>query len=166
MKPATLMTMHRSKGEEFDDYYLAGWTEGEFPHPDAVSSNRVHEERRLAYVALPRSRQRVVLTHAFMSRVLHFRKDGGKRCVTSQDKLSLFVYELMPSKRALAGITNNDVDVGDCSWLPPSSSDSKGTVWERDLGYKEWVAGENLPDFFQKSYQNPNGYTSKGQIFV
>ncbi|EED90035.1 hypothetical protein THAPSDRAFT_263669, partial [Thalassiosira pseudonana CCMP1335] len=57
MKPATIMTMHRSKGEEFDDIYLVGWSEGEFPHPEAVSSSRVHEERRLAYVALTRARQ-------------------------------------------------------------------------------------------------------------
>lgn len=49
MKPAILMTMHRSKGEEFDDVYLAGWSEGSFPHPDAVSSNLIHEERRLGY---------------------------------------------------------------------------------------------------------------------
>ena len=49
MKPAMVMTMHRSKGEEFDDVYLTGWSEGSFPHPDAVSSNLVHEERRLGY---------------------------------------------------------------------------------------------------------------------
>ena len=49
MKPAMLMTMHRSKGEEFDDVYLAGWSEGSFPHPDAVSSNLIHDERRLGY---------------------------------------------------------------------------------------------------------------------
>lgn len=49
MKPAVLMTMHRSKGEEFDDVYLSGWSEGSFPHPDAVSSNLIHEERRLGY---------------------------------------------------------------------------------------------------------------------
>ena len=79
MKPVIVATMHRSKGEEYDDVYLAGWTEGEFPHPDAVSSNRVHEERRLAYVALTRARQRVVITHSFMTRVLHYGKDGRKK---------------------------------------------------------------------------------------
>jgi len=52
MKPAILMTMHRSKGEEFDDVYLAGWSEGSFPHPDAVTENLIHEERRLGYGAL------------------------------------------------------------------------------------------------------------------
>lgn len=69
MKPVILMTMHRSKGEEFDDVYLSGWSEGSFPHPDAVSSNLVHEERRLGYgkyclLLFPRLRD-VVLTNIY-----------------------------------------------------------------------------------------------------
>ena len=43
------MTMHRAKGSELDDVYIAGWSEGTFPHPDAVSSNLIHEERQLGY---------------------------------------------------------------------------------------------------------------------
>ena len=131
MKPVFLLTMHRSKGEEFDDVYLAGWTEGEFPHPDAVSSNRVHEERRLAYVALTRARQRVVITHAFVKRVLSYGSDGRKRYVTGQVEPSRFLYELKPSKRAEDGVAGSR-DNSDPEWLP--SNDNEGTVWDRSPG--------------------------------
>ena len=154
IKPVTVATMHRSKGEEFDDVYLAGWTEGEFPHPDAVSSNRVHEERRLAYVALTRARQRVVITHSFMTRVLHYGKNGMKKYVTSQVVPSRFLYELVPSKQRKDGMDDGDDDV---PWLP----DNKGTEWRRTPGVKEYVAGRNVPHFFQKAYQMPKGYVAK-----
>jgi len=68
MKPVKVMTMHRAKGDEFDDVYLLGWNEGVFPHPASVRSNRVEEERRLAYVALSRARQRCVITYSFVQR--------------------------------------------------------------------------------------------------
>lgn len=161
MKPVIVATMHRSKGEEYDDVYLAGWTEGEFPHPDAVSSNRVHEERRLAYVALTRARQRVVITHSFMTRVLHYGKDGRKRYVTGQVEPSRFLYELVPSKRIEDGAVDSSNKDGsdELSWLPPPS-DNKGTVWDRSAGVKEFVAGRNLPQHFQKAYKKPEGYVA------
>jgi len=163
MKPVIISTMHRSKGEEFDDVYLAGWTEGEFPHPDAVSSNRVHEERRLAYVALTRARQRVVITHSFMKRVLHYGRNGMKKYVTSQVEPSRFLYELVPSKRIEDGAVEGDdekKDKNEPPWLP-SSSDNKGTIWKRSSGIKEYIVGKNAPDFFQKAYQKPKGYVAK-----
>jgi hypothetical protein len=146
------MTMHKAKGEEFDDIYLAGWTEGEFPHPEATSSNRVHEERRLAYVALTRARQRVVITHSFMSRKLHFGRGGTKRFVTSQVAPSRFLYELVPSKKHIDGIANkNEVLDGD----------NVGTFWDRSAGIKEYVAGTNIPQWFQESFKKPAGYVSR-----
>jgi len=163
MKPVIVSTMHRSKGEEFDDVYLAGWTEGEFPHPDAISSNRVHEERRLAYVALTRARQRVVITHSFMKRVLHYGKNGMKKYVTSQVEPSRFLYELVPSKRIEDGAVEGDdekKDKNEPPWLP-SSTDNKGTIWKRSSGIKEYIVGKNAPDFFQKAYQKPKGYFAK-----
>lgn len=159
MKPVFLSTMHRSKGEEFDDVYLAGWTEGEFPHPDAISSNRVHEERRLAYVALTRARQRVVITHSFVKRVLTFGEDGRKKHVTGQVQPSRFLYELKPSNRIKDGATTSTGKNSGPTWLP--SSDNEGIVWDRSPGIKEYVAGQNLPDSFQKAYQVPMGYVAK-----
>eukprot|EP00984_Skeletonema_dohrnii_P005460 scaffold1920_cov97-Skeletonema_dohrnii-CCMP3373.AAC.4 len=152
MKPVTIMTMHKAKGEEFDDIYLAGWTEGEFPHPEAMSSNRVHEERRLAYVALTRARQRIVITHSFMNRKLHFGKDGAKRFVSSQVAPSRFLYELVPSKKHMDGLANKNEVLG---------GDNVGTFWDRSAGIKDYVAGTNIPQWFQKSFEKPAGYVSR-----
>lgn len=152
MKPVIIMTMHKAKGEEFDDIYLAGWTEGEFPHPEAMSSNRVHEERRLAYVALTRARQRVVITHSFMSRKLHFGRDGAKRFVTSQVAPSRFLYELVPSKKRMDGLVNKNEVLG---------GDNVGTFWDRSAGIKDYVAGTNIPQWFQESFQKLAGYVSR-----
>ena len=64
MTPVRVITMHRSKGDEFDDIYLCGWEEGTFPQASAISQQAIEEERRLAYVALTRARQRAVISFA------------------------------------------------------------------------------------------------------
>lgn len=45
------ITVHRSKGLEFDTVFIAGMTEGNFPH----AKGDLDEERRVAYVALTRA---------------------------------------------------------------------------------------------------------------
>jgi DNA helicase-2/ATP-dependent DNA helicase PcrA len=66
-----LMTVHSAKGLEFDAVFLSGLEEGLFPHEQSVSErDGLEEERRLAYVALTRARQRLYLTHA-QTRMLH-----------------------------------------------------------------------------------------------
>jgi DNA helicase-2/ATP-dependent DNA helicase PcrA len=48
-------TVHRAKGLEYDQVFLPGWAQGLFPHERAP----LEEERRLAYVAITRARERV-----------------------------------------------------------------------------------------------------------
>ena len=68
-----LMTVHASKGLEFDAVFIVGLEEGLFPHENALSDKGgLEEERRLMYVALTRARQRLYLSHA-QSRMLHGR---------------------------------------------------------------------------------------------
>jgi len=57
-----VVTVHQSKGLEFDTVILCGLAEGEFPSFLAERDGRVEEERRLFYVALTRARRRLILT--------------------------------------------------------------------------------------------------------
>jgi len=59
-----LMTIHASKGLEFDNIFLAGVEEDIMPHARAVaeSEKNIEEERRLFYVAITRARKKLFIT--------------------------------------------------------------------------------------------------------
>ncbi|MGP1628995.1 MAG: UvrD-helicase domain-containing protein, partial [Giesbergeria sp.] len=66
-----LMTVHASKGLEFDVVFIGGLEEGLCPHENALSEQGgIEEERRLVYVAITRARKRLYLSHS-QTRMLH-----------------------------------------------------------------------------------------------
>jgi DNA helicase-2/ATP-dependent DNA helicase PcrA len=66
-----LMTVHASKGLEFDAVFITGLEEGLFPHENSMNDYEgLEEERRLMYVAITRARRRLYLSHA-QTRMLH-----------------------------------------------------------------------------------------------
>ena len=66
----TLMTIHSSKGLEFDVVFVAGMEETLFPHSNSIADpSGLEEERRLAYVAITRARKRLYLTCAFTRKI-------------------------------------------------------------------------------------------------
>ena len=66
-----LMTVHSSKGLEFDCVFITGIEEGLFPHENSMSDrDGLEEERRLMYVAITRARSRLYLSHS-QTRMLH-----------------------------------------------------------------------------------------------
>lgn len=62
----SLMTVHSSKGLEFDYVWITGMEEETFPFRglDGDDPEELDEERRLAYVAITRARKRLVISHA------------------------------------------------------------------------------------------------------
>ncbi len=66
-----LMTVHASKGLEFDAVFITGLEEGLFPHENSMNDyDGLEEERRLMYVAITRARKRLYISHS-QTRMLH-----------------------------------------------------------------------------------------------
>jgi DNA helicase II / ATP-dependent DNA helicase PcrA len=61
----TLMTLHTAKGLEFPVVFLTGLEDGIFPHARSLGDQpELEEERRLAYVGITRSRERLYVSRA------------------------------------------------------------------------------------------------------
>ncbi|MBS0390816.1 MAG: UvrD-helicase domain-containing protein, partial [Proteobacteria bacterium] len=120
-----LMTVHASKGLEFDGVFIGGMEEGLFPHENAMSDQGgLEEERRLMYVAITRARQRLYLSHA-QTRMLH-----GQ---TRYNVKSRFFDEL--PEAALKWLTPRQQGFG--SYAPDSrASSAYGTGARGQFGFK------------------------------
>jgi DNA helicase-2/ATP-dependent DNA helicase PcrA len=61
----TMMTIHAAKGLEFPVVFVTGLEEGVFPNlREGEDPEQIEEERRLAYVAITRARERLFLSNA------------------------------------------------------------------------------------------------------
>ena len=62
-----LMTIHSAKGLEFPNVFLIGMEEGIFPGNQSIygGEEEIEEERRLAYVAITRAKQKLFITNAY-----------------------------------------------------------------------------------------------------
>ncbi|MBK8666039.1 MAG: UvrD-helicase domain-containing protein [Burkholderiales bacterium] len=129
-----LMTVHASKGLEFDAVFITGLEEGLFPHENSMSDmDGLEEERRLMYVAITRARKRLYLSHA-QTRMLH-----GQ---TRYHIRSRFLEEL--PEEALKWITPRRSGFAD---IPASFSGSGGArpAWGNRAIYADSVATAPLP---------------------
>ena len=77
----TLMTVHSSKGLEFDNIIIAGLEDGLFPIVRVFEDDNIEEERRLFYVALTRAKKIVNISYA-KSR----RQFGGPPTITNKSR--------------------------------------------------------------------------------
>ena len=81
-----MMTMHSAKGLEFPKVFVVGMEENIFPSSRSCESEEeIEEERRLAYVAITRAKEKLYLTHA-RQRMLYGRTDSNR--------VSRFIKEL------------------------------------------------------------------------
>lgn len=81
-----MMTMHSAKGLEFPTVFVVGMEENIFPSARSLESEAdIEEERRLAYVAITRAKEKLYLTHS-AERMLYGR--------TERNRVSRFIKEL------------------------------------------------------------------------
>ncbi len=84
----TLMTVHAAKGLEFPVVFIAGMEDGIFPSVQNIGeASEMSEERRLAYVAITRAKEKLYITYA-KERMLY-----GK---TTYPPLSQFIRSELP----------------------------------------------------------------------
>ena len=57
----SLMTMHASKGLEFDTVYLPGCQDEKIPSAKSQTADEIEEERRMFYVAMTRAKRELCI---------------------------------------------------------------------------------------------------------
>jgi len=83
-KGVTLMTVHAAKGLEFPIVFVTGLEDGVFPSlRNGDDEEALEEERRLAYVAITRARERLFLTNARVRRLFGQDPRPFRRAVSS-----------------------------------------------------------------------------------
>ncbi len=116
----TMMTVHASKGLEFDCVFVAGMEETLFPHTNSVNDAAgIEEERRLAYVAITRARKTLFLTSAYTRQIF------GQ---TQSNPVSRFVHEIPAELRQTMGV---------------GSQGFSGTGWEK-RGSRRGISGSGV----------------------
>jgi DNA helicase-2/ATP-dependent DNA helicase PcrA len=83
-----LMTLHNTKGLEFDVVFIIGIGEGLLPHYRSIKEGNIEEERRLFYVGITRARKKLYLSC--------FLTQGGGWESTRRIHPSHFLNELPP----------------------------------------------------------------------
>lgn len=91
----SLMTVHSAKGLEFGNVFIAGFEQGVFPSQLSLDEGGAEEERRLAYVAVTRAKNRLFITYT-QSRMLY----GMTRPSTPSEFLDEIPPELKEFKSA------------------------------------------------------------------
>lgn len=97
-----MMTLHSAKGLEFPQVFLVGLEEGVFPSGrSGEDSDRMEEERRLAYVGITRARQRLHISWA-QARRIHGTEMYGMESRFLREIPSDLLNELRPKTKPAA----------------------------------------------------------------
>lgn len=93
----SIMTIHAAKGLEFHTVFLPAWEEGIFPNDKAINEGAIEEERRLAYVAITRARNRCIISNTMSRMVFGSRQyNSPSRFITEIDNRYLDFQGGMP----------------------------------------------------------------------
>ena len=120
----TLMTIHAAKGLEFPFVFVAGMEDNIFPGRLSMGNmDEMQEERRLAYVAITRAKEKLSISHA-TSRVLF-----GQ---TQRNRPSVFISEIPEDLKDLTGIATptRGATIGTYT-SAASSAPSVGSVFDK-----------------------------------
>ena len=126
----TLITLHNTKGLEFDRVIITGLEEGIFPHDSSAGrAEDLEEERRLFYVGITRARERLVMTWCLSRRIF------GR---TTDMAPSRFLDEIPEESRAEdRGGATGQRPMTSTRWAPACSTTSTAPAWWRRTWYTD-----------------------------
>ncbi|MDE6289480.1 MAG: ATP-dependent helicase, partial [Ureaplasma sp.] len=103
----SVMTVHNSKGLEFDYVFLVAFNEGIFPSNMSIKDGEIEEERRVAYVALTRARKELFISY-----------HNGQDFLTKQPKLpSQFIKDIGKENLNVVKLIPRKVSNYDMEWF-------------------------------------------------
>ena len=130
-----LMTIHSAKGLEFKKVFLVGMEEGIFPGTQNIYGgiDDMEEERRLAYVAITRAKEKLTITNADM-RMLYG--------MTSRNLPSRFVKEIPENLCDIKGKTFKTITSGAINYDKKKSSYDYSTIFQPPKAQVKVEAGK------------------------
>ncbi len=132
----TLITMHNTKGLEYDRVFMVGMEDEIFPgNREDRTEDDIEEERRICYVAMTRARKELYMTTAFS------RMRWG---MSQRETPSRFLKEISPKHIEEIRTTSRDIGFG-------------GFDWESAMGYSD-----NWYERPKYSYHKPEPVKSAG----
>ena len=145
-----LMTIHSSKGLEFDYVFIAGMEEGLFPGEASILNDEdLEEERRLCYVAITRAKTELQLSHA-SERMLWGQSTYGRLSSRFIDELSQDELEFLNKieKKSEIFRRNEPTHIQPHTHVQPTKFDPMSSI-ENFNPYKKEVSskykiGENV----------------------
>lgn len=149
VEKVTLMTIHGAKGLEFELVLLTGMEEDMFPYrsQEPRSPEEMDEERRLAYVAITRARQHLVVTHARQRQIFGTTRLGvPSRFVGDLPPGAIEHLETAAARAAGSGGRWIDREsTAPTSWRQQQErrASSAGAAWRHPLGARAYAGDES-----------------------
>ena len=119
VRAPSLLTLHAAKGLEFPVVFITGLEEGLLPHQRSLDDpDGIAEERRLVYVGITRSEERLYLLHAFR------RTMWGENTIAMPSRF----LEDIPDE-----LVTGNVAARSRGGLPSYSTSQRATIWGSDI---------------------------------
>ena len=142
-----LMTLHSSKGLEFDVVFMTGLVEGQLPHVRSMKSvDEVEEERRLAYVGMTRARELLYMT--WYKTVYGRGRPADREDPDTWLEPSRFLKDVPESLRNIISFDKAAVEQrlaeplkGSEEWTPAAPAGARGGRGQRGRGVARQGAG-------------------------
>ena len=131
-----LMTVHSSKGLEFPVVFITGLEEQIFPHINSMESEKdLEEERRLAYVAITRAKERLYLTRT-RERFIY----GQRKMFRPSRFIDELPEEVLSDKNRLLGKSTKKVNAS----IPYKKFDDKPSFAKKEIIEEVYAVGERI----------------------